>query len=426
MKFFNKFDNLMSNKQTIIQVIANLIVQRNNEKLQEVILNLPSGQLQVENYEKLFSWLLELCYNNNNIEAGRIIISHFDVSRAHIDPTSAVTNLVLNSFINSEVLRFAMACFPEKEPTGYFIDLINMGDDFAATRAAGILAKFFPSIKYDEWSQLLSLTDDVEDEEYLNHSLRSFFQNKVKECEKSDLRPSWILTGLKKPVIPEIPKNIPSVKEAIDLLTRGMKDKSMVCEKYQPNNEGNKRKKSKFIDFQNNEDLKDILISQYSISTFIERIQMLDGIIHIPIFDDKIIFQEFGPVNTIYLDSTEENGENRENEEVKHICEKYGGCRMLLCKDFELEDINGEECDSMSIQEHQHTIDWFRGKCDFCKKKILCRHYAIRIPLWKGGWKGCYCGFSCLESQIDKEDTMTSLMIGRMKEQLSVIGIRDR
>ena len=70
----------------------------------------------------------------------------------------------------------------------------------------------------------------------------------------------------------------------------------------------------------NTEELKNTLIAQYALSTSIEKISILSVTKEIPMFDDTIIFQEFGPVNTVYRHDI--------NVDSSHECEKYGGCRM--------------------------------------------------------------------------------------------------
>ena len=105
-------------------------------------------------------------------------------------------------------------------------------------------------------------------------------------------------------------------------------------------------------------------------------------------------------------------------------CSKYGGCRLFLCKEFESININGDDIDVMAMEEQVIVNDWYRKSCDKCLKRISKRHHGIRQPLCHGGWRGCYCSFECMEVDIN-DDPQVAVMIGRMKEQLDVIGIRD-
>jgi hypothetical protein len=195
-------------------------------------------------------------------------------------------------------------------------------------------------------------------------------------------------------------------------------------------------------------EIKEQLISQYAISTITEKIQMLSQVKHIDPFDDIPIFREFGPVNTIYTVSNAPPDPN-------HPCSKYGGCRMLICTEFEQMHVDGEEIDVMAIDEyddHSETssyeytpygstdtivekinvstigtpinhIDWYRKSCDICLKPIPRKHYAVRRPLLHGGWIGCYCA-DCLKLTVT--NPQEAVIVGRVLEQLDVIGIRDR
>ena len=98
---------------------------------------------------------------------------------------------------------------------------------------------------------------------------------------------------------------------------------------------------------------------------------------------------------------------------------KEGPCRMLECLCLEI--------------DHENTYDylveeWFTGKCDNfeCSKKIRDRSHAIRYPDEKGGWKGCFCCFKCLNNSLVFRDEDTNFRIEYMKNALYEDGIMDR
>lgn len=100
---------------------------------------------------------------------------------------------------------------------------------------------------------------------------------------------------------------------------------------------------------------------------------------------------------------------------------KYGGARMFTCRTYHEDDFGNYN-------------DWFTGNCGWCFKKIRRRRHAVRMPLPMGGWRGCYCDWSCVDDHlIDIETngdgntdvlTITGL-IQRFMEQLIQIGIQD-
>jgi hypothetical protein len=308
-------------------------------------------------------------------------------------------NIFLNAHLSREVLTFVLEAFPEKAPIDFFVDLVNMGDDAGALKVAGILSTFLTELSGEDWALLVKLTDDVEEEEYENQLLRAYFQTKAAETGSVGRRPDWIRAELAEPKLTPVPPDIPTVAEAVDLLLAGLIKKGIRIVPEKTNQEHN---------------LKELLILQYSLAPIQEKIRMLTELKPLPPFDDTTLFQEFGPVNTIYSPSSSLG-------DPTHECVKYGGCRMLLCKEFESVDVNGDDVDVMADEVHIH--DWFRGSCDHCLKKIARRNYAVRLPLCHGGWQGCFCSLECLREIVDYHE---ELMMSFMETQLTTIGIRER
>lgn len=392
----------------VIQLILAKIADNDTKAVTENLSRLPLAVVGKDQAETLLSWFLNQATKSMNVEAAREIIITFDRERIRVDPLPAITNMFLNPSLSREVLSFVVSCFPEKSPIDFFVDLINMGDDVSALKTAGILTTYFPNLTGDDWDTLVKLTDNVEEEEYENQLLRAFFQSKAAETGQCAERPVWIRDDLNEPEIQEIPTDLPTVKEAIDLLLADLHKQKI---RTTSNTDGDDH------DIHHELELKETLISQYAISSIVEKIHMLSQVKEIPMFNDIPLFQEFGPVNTIYTLSPA-------LIDPQHECCKYGGCRMLLCTEFEQMYTDGDEIDLMAADDQVYIQDWFRGSCDKCIKKIQRRHYAIRRPLRHGGWCGCYCSIDCMKEDID--DPNVAVMVGRIQEQLTVMGIRER
>ncbi len=71
-----------------------------------------------------------------------------------------------------------------------------------------------------------------------------------------------------------------------------------------------------------------------------------------------------------------------------------GECRMILCKC----------CEEDGGYELKDDWSWFTGRCDKCDDTILLNTLALRFPLGKGGWIGCYCSIDCIENAHLDED----------------------
>ena len=422
-----------------IELILSKIVDGDNQALRDSLSRLPLAVIPSESSETLINWFLSRCFEHNRTEAACIIIEIFDSSRIQVDPLPALTQLFLNTNISREVLVFAIGCFPDKQPLDFYIDLVNMNGDMLALKAAALLDNIFPDMPSDNWLLLHQLTEACDDEdEYRNPMLRTFFETKLAEKSASVSKPDWIRDYPVVDILP-VPDTIPSVRQAVDLLLEDLKQQNISVMSNTTNES---------IDVQHGNEVKEQLISQYAISTIIEKIAMLSHIKHIDIFDDIPIFREFGPVNTLY--SVTDTALDPD-----HPCSKYGGCRMFTCTEFEQINTDGEEIDIMAIDEfHDHyestifeytpygqtekvseiitintigtpitQIDWFRKSCDICLKPISHKHHALRKPLLHGGWRGCYCS-SCFKLTVTNPNE--AIMVGRVLEQLDVIGIRDR
>lgn len=398
----------------VIKLIFDKIAEGDIDAVTSNLVRLPLDVISKDQADTLLTWFLNQAAKHTNVMMVRTIISRFDVARILRDPLPAITNMFLNPTLNRETITFVLASFPEKTPVDLFVDLVNMGDDAAALKVASILVTYFPNMSDEDWNLLVRLTDNVEEEEYENQMLRAFFQSKVGETVSFCPVPEWIvpvspilptpvspiLPTPDSPILPPAPE-LPSVKEAVDLIIEDLGRK------------GIKFSVTKGVD------ARDELISQYASARMNEKIEMLTEVRKLEPFDDTVIFQEYGPLNNIYTASLLPL-------DPEHICSKHGGCRMLLCTEFESMDVNGDEFDLMA--ETEPVTDWFRGSCDKCLKRIKEKHYAVRQPLPHGGWKGCYCSFVCLSELID----LTHLTpreeeaVGRIYNQLLEVGIRER
>lgn len=89
-----------------------------------------------------------------------------------------------------------------------------------------------------------------------------------------------------------------------------------------------------------------------------------------------------------------------------------GPCRMLYCNCIQDED--------------EEISDWFEGKCEECKKKILYRENCVRRPLLGGRWKGCYCSYECMVKKDVYYDRGEELLINTTFKKLEEYGIMSR
>ena len=67
-----------------------------------------------------------------------------------------------------------------------------------------------------------------------------------------------------------------------------------------------------------------------------------------------------------------------------------GGCRMLTCNCFEVDEFNNP------------SNYFYEGICRTCDVQISDKRDVIRAPLANGGWIGCYCCYECANIGIDQ------------------------
>ena len=397
-----------------------ILLKQINNDFDESLLDFLSD-LDKEEFDINIFKLIYTCYINNNIESAVKIIDFCEVARINIDPLPTITGFFLNDFFNIDLLKWTTSLF-SKESTGYYLDIINFRNDEEAVTIAEKLLVIFPNITEEEWTQLSELTEDFEDEEYENFEFRNFL---LSQTNNFATLPNWIiednylvLLSNKNTVEGDYPlllsdkrsvegnyPLLPNVEDAVEMILEDFRKLNIGFAEINDDDDD---------DEENNKNIvKENLTVQYAISTSQEKIDMLSNIINIPSFDDSYIFKEYGPVNSSYSCSLV--------IEKNHECLKYGGCRMLLCNEYPEKDIFGEQIDLTA--KTVIVTDWFKNKCNECGKKIRQKNHALRLPLYYGGWQGCYCSFECLEKKVD--NTITALAVGRMKSQMYSIGIND-
>lgn len=265
--------------------------------------------------------------------------------------------------VTPQLAAFVTSCYPDKTQVDFLVDLINLHDDKVAKAVAPKLP--VNKITSKTWVILKEIVEEDDEAVFLKQFVK----------ENGTKKPYWV-KKFKRVSLPEIPDSLPTPHEALQLL-------------------------SEYFDkFVTEGDARETFISQYSLSTVIEKIQLLSEVKQLEIVNDIPLFREYGPVNALY-------------SVVKHTCDhpcsKNGGCRMLLCNEFEDTDTDTDE-----------ISDWFTGVCEECNSIISSFWHALRMPLKHGGWKGCFCSFQCL---LEKGNPV---IIEKLKEQIETIGIRDQ
>jgi hypothetical protein len=351
----------------------------------------------------LLSYLITFTARIRDLDAAQVIIHHFEQRRFGMDPLPVFILMLLNPELPPLTREFFKEVWPYPKIIDAYLALVNAPGDAVAMVGLEALEPFESKVLFQDWKLLLSLTDTLDsepdedgiEEEYQNPKLRAFFETQVERTAAIIVVPPWV-RALPKVELTPPPSTFQTPVQAIDMLLETIRDYGLVG-----------------LDAESRPaDLTQPIIGQYCIGTMEEKTAM----IHVPgtpLFNDTPIFREMGPLNSIY-------DPQQAGSDLDHICNKFGGCRMFTCVDFERDEVE----DTMLIAEHQIPPQWYRGQCDECHRKIGRRHHAVRMPLPRGGWKGCYCSCECILAS--NKDPLTKALVCRLKDQLQTLGIRDR
>lgn len=393
----------------VIKQLEYHIARREREQLIAVLDSLSLAEMDQPRLDKLQAYLLKFALTVNNDEALALIIDLYEQKIPLNYPTTVLTCLALNSCLSPLEIKTIYARFPQREGFDYFQDLVNMEEDDRAVLLAHKLIPLLPPLTHKEWSILVRLaTPEIEDEEETTactfsgdtkststHLLR-FFRAQLAQHTHAP-PPTWLRSG-PQPIIKDFGPFC-TAYQAVESMLQDVENECVALTK--PNKE---------IDIQ---ELRETIIRHCSTTCL--TVAQLTSTEFDP-YDDKVLFQEFGPLNSVYSSVPE--------TETDHICVKYGGCRMLLCTEYETRDDIGQHIDPfLDFDRYPDEYGWFRGACDKCDLIIDRPHYAVRVPLNHGGWSGCYCSWKCVEE--DNPPCHPDL-IQIIKDKLIVFGIRER
>ncbi len=375
----------------LLNIIDQAIVDDNTDDLKENLPRLPFEKLNQSNLDLLLSRFINEAKSTIVIKyIFKIWYDYLEVQRGQLDH---LTRLFTDITVSDDALQLVARSFDDKPAEYYFEHLIDYDSLPITIIAAKNIEKLFPIVN---WEYLFekSVEKELKDGR-VNRLIKDFIENKLTETRQYTKKPKWIINEYE--VIPYY-KNLKNqfklnYEKSLNLTIQEITD-------------------DEIISILGEDMLDDYLNSTDEEKKSLLRPHMLSIYRYSMNFDDNL-FKVFGPVNT-QLDEIKELNEN-------HICNRYGGCRMLVCNEFEILYINDEEVDEI----HDDKVDWFTGRCDQCFNPIKYQHYALREPLQTGGFIGCFCSFRCLRIDIPT-NSIVSELIDIFEDQMNTIGIQDR
>lgn len=409
--------------RVLIGVIQDDIRNDNIESLEKNLNRIPLGRLPVKHYDNLAAIFVNLAAKWNRSASLDVILKVFSENNLMEEKRPFLTHIFKLYKVSDEALAF-VGKNADYLYANYMFDLIDDDSSPEVMMACKRLTDVFGEQPPDVYQNLYdTLREQEMSQGFPNYYVLEFVKEKMEQTSDYTPKPDYVAdyglgpersegrqrqlpraSELHPPEPPKIMFQLPNTERAVELLTEGLKELGVDPDKEQ--------------------ELRDRIYAQVAISTLEEKIELLKPVFKAKATEDlsgdQTIFRILGPVNPMYnIDLSEETR-----------CAKYGGCRMFSCVEFENYDedygVIDEDLDVYANVDSFIGVDWFRGACDFCHKRIQQPAYAVRRPMIMGGWMGCYCSWKCVTEDVPNEDVLTLMLIGRIQKQMTEIGIQDR
>lgn len=370
-------------------------------------------RLEEDDYYQIIALFLGSMMQYHRGSLARAFIEYLEEKDSLYRKGSAFVDLFLHNSISDEILRFLVATLTENTFADSVMELFlfdaNDETRMACQRMIDIYNIDSSSAKILDQLRQEALKDGGETAES-NWAVAEVLEENYRKLAPPVVKPAWVKNfppyeGENTPteeelIIPDvIPPLLPfpeTLEGQVDLLVSGMKAYGME------------------VGTENEARARAEISKQLEALTPEQRLQLIAPVLanqgQQSLSNDEGLFRLFGPCNTIY-------GADLLRD---RICDKYGGCRMLLCVCHETTDAEDD------VIYDTDEVDWFTGSCEQCLKKIEHRHYALRLPLAHGSWRGCYCSFSCLRESLTSSDPTTRALIAKIEQSITSIGIQDR
>jgi hypothetical protein len=379
-----------------IQLAIVYIKDDNIEGLGKVLDIMPLDQLREES-DVLLSTFLSVCAGYDRPDAARLVLEAWKVIYPEGEQIQLKSRLFMMNEINVPTLAFV--ALMDKDYT--YIEL--MDDLMAADNSEEVVSA---CSKADQvfGTQPYSTYDIVRQhsEELGNWRVEGYAIASMEEIAPYAPKPEWVQNYTKGPLLPEselyvpetgeVPFELPTDDEAVEMLTKGLTQLGISVDDLNM--------------------AEDTLRQRLSISTRAEKIGLLKPIMENQAQEimggDLALFRLFGPANPLVNQDLTRPGKSN----------MYGGCRMFLCDVFDYDE------------EDHYVKDWFDGVCGICHLRIPHHWYAVRKPRDHGGWIGCYCSWECVRNSIleyeEEPDLLAHELINIFEREIYDKGIQDR
>jgi len=386
----------MSNAMNAIQLAIVYIKDDNIEKLKHILSIMPLENLKDE-ADVLLSTFLSVCAGYDRPEAAKAVLSAWKSIYPPEEKIQIKSRLFLMNNINIDTLAFVSLMSDDYTYVELMDDLMAADNSEEVVSACAKADQIFGPQPYTTYDLIRQHAEEMGNWRVEEYAIAS-----MEEIAPYAPKPEWVKNYTDEPLVPEsqlyipetgeIPFEIPTDEDAIELLTKGLTQLG--------------------ISVDDLERAKEALALKLAVSTRDEKINLLKPIMQNQaqqiMGGDTLLFRLFGPANPLVNQDLTRPGKSN----------LYAGCRMFLCDIFDF------------VEGDNYYEDWFTGVCDTCHLRIAHRWHAVRKPGSHGGWKNIYCSWTCVrESMVEFEeepDLLTHELIDIFENEINKIGIQDR
>lgn len=380
----------MDISKILLNDILNDISTFNNKNLEKIIFKLPISELKPSSFNELSYLLLSTSFSCLNQQSIYIIIDFF--SSIYNMDMNYISTLFLIDYYEPKLLKYII----QQYPTISFIEIIDDLSTYAQSpelqTALIKLVETFGEQTTTTYQMIISAYSLP----VVIPMIVEFAKDRLRRISEYADKPIYINT--QEPFLDQLPNEndiklltnkykkyninkvkLPEFKYALEMAFKNelliLDDQSTTEEKYI--NEMDKK------------------TNELNKKEIVEQIVLLDQFMKNR--DDEKLYRLLGPSNPFL------------NGDIYGIA--YGGSRMFLHREVDDDDV---------------PIEWFKGYCYVCDKRIKYYHHAVRKPIFAGGWSGCYCSFECVRQDITQDDIGVYKLCKFHEDDIKKIGIQDR
>lgn len=395
----------------LVQLLIETIHDDDVTTLRTICEKLPLGKMSVSNSDKLLNQLLDIAGLYNRIEAAFVLYDVWQVTNLEEARYSLLAYMLGRNTFTDRAIGIVLKA---KNDTSFknLFDEITSRDDSPETHMA--LIRLFKLVESPPYLELLELRKQIEkielDQDLPLPRMKTFINNQIEQKGPFVGAPQYMIPSDQtdeelEDVEVELSTTVESLslEEKVDLLAAGLETEGISLEGIEQHRD-NIKKEIELMSLEDQTVLLDPILRDVNLTELTNNIEL---------------FRRFGPNHPVY-------GTPLDDSDSAEPCQRFGGCRMFLCVCSETVRDEGELGRTLDVIYEPEDVDWFRGFCDFCHRKIAKECYAVRRALDSGGWLGCYCSWKCVRDDTPNNELAIHALINHFEDKVNDLKIYDR